>query len=377
MRAQLLEAGEQEAFLKPQIDAETASLYEHCCRAIDRSLTTGKNGLPLMGAGDWNDGMNRVGCAGRGESVWLGFFLFDILTRMLPEMERRDDVDRISRYRDYRQRLRRALNENAWDGEWFIRAFDDDGTPLGSHRSEECRIDALVQAWSVLSGAADDAKARQALDSVHRLLTDEQAGIIRLLTPAFDRTKQDPGYIKGYLPGVRENGGQYTHGILWVIKAWTKLGCGDRAARLLEMISPVTHTRDRQAVQTYQTEPYVIAADVYGEPPHVGRGGWSWYTGSAGWMLRVALESILGFQIEQGNTIVLQPCISSNWKECGIRYRWPGTNTEYDIHIHNPHKKQVGVEQAVVDGQSAKVQDGVLRVNVVDDNQPHTVLVEM
>ncbi len=208
-------------------------------------------------------------------------------------------------------------------------------------------------------------------------MTDERAGIIRLLTPAFDKTALDPGYIKGYLPGVRENGGQYTHGILWVIKAWTKLGHGDRAAKLLEMISPVTHTRDRQAVETYQTEPYVVAADIYGEPPHVGRGGWTWYTGSAGWMLRVALESIMGLRIENGKTLVLDPCLSSRWEKCGLRYRWPATGTKIDIQINNPQGRQVGVRQAVVDGQSVEVQDGTMRLTVGPDKQQHQVEVTM
>ncbi|HEU0053809.1 MAG TPA: protein ndvB, partial [Longimicrobium sp.] len=330
--ARQLEPGEDEVFLVPESSGQEASVYEHCCMTIDRSLTRGAHGLPLMGTGDWNDGMNRVGREGRGESVWLGFFLHSILDDFIPLCEARGDSARVERYRAYRAELAAALNDGGWDGGWYRRAYYDNGAPLGSAANDECRIDAIAQAWAVLSGVAPEDRAEQALDALEEHLVSEREGIIRLLTPAFDRTPHDPGYIKGYLPGVRENGGQYTHGALWAVRALAKAGRRERAARLLAMLSPVSHGRTAEETAVYQAEPYVVAADVYGVAPHVGRGGWTWYTGSAGWMFRVALESVLGVTLEGGRFLRIAPCVPAEWPGYTVTWRHPGGGT-YEIAI--------------------------------------------
>ncbi len=361
--ARLLEPGEDEVYLSPQVGTDTADLYEHCCRALDRSLTRGAHGLPLMGTGDWNDGMNRVGREGRGESVWLGFFLYRILGDFLPLCERRDDPARLARYRDYRARLAEALEASGWDGAWYRRAYYDDGTPLGCEGDAECRIDALAQSWSVISGAAPRARAEQAMDAVERQLISETDGIVRLLTPAFVDTPHDPGYIKGYVAGVRENGGQYTHAACWVVMALAELGRNERAARVLEMLSPVSHTVTAERVATYRLEPYVVAADVYGEPPHVGRGGWSWYTGSAGWLYRAALESVLGLRVTQGRTLLIRPCIPADWPGFRLRYRLPDGATQCAIAVENPHGGGQ-VIAARLDGRDEPITDGLARITL-------------
>jgi cyclic beta-1,2-glucan synthetase len=372
LSARVLEPGEDEAYLLPQDSGESADLYEHCCRALDRSLGVGERGLPLFGCGDWNDGMNRVGRGGRGESVWMGFFLYHVLGQFLPLCARRRDEARIRSYRAHREALQAALNETGWDGEWYRRGYYDDGTPLGSRRSDECRIDALVQAWAVISGAAPPERARQAMDAVERHLISESDGLIRLLDPPFDRTPHDPGYIKGYVPGVRENGGQYTHAALWVVRALAELGRNDRAARLLEMLSPVTRTMTPERVSTYQVEPYVVAADVYGQPPHVGRGGWTWYTGSAGWMYRVALESVLGFRIVDGETLLLDPCVPDDWPRFKITYR-RDPRMEYDIVATNPHRRGRGVRAATLDGAPVPVENGAARIPLGHESGFHKI----
>ncbi|HSB55206.1 MAG TPA: hypothetical protein VLD58_12660 [Gemmatimonadales bacterium] len=371
--ARLLNEGEDEVFLHPTT-AGSADVYSHCCRALDRSLTRGVHGLPLMGTGDWNDGMNRVGREGKGESVWLGFFLYHILEIFLPWCDKRGDAARAAKYRGYQAKLAAALNSEGWDGEWYRRAWYDNGAPIGSSASDECRIDAIAQAWAILSRVAPAPKAEQALDSLEKHLVAEGDGIIRLLTPAFDRTPQDPGYIKGYLPGVRENGGQYTHGALWAVRALAEAGRGERAARLLEMLSPVSHGADAGAVDVYRVEPYVIAADVYGVAPHLGRGGWTWYTGSAGWMFRVGLESILGLTMHQGEWLELRPCVPREWPGFTIRYRVPGTETSYRISV-----KQGGglPTQAALDGTALGVVDGAVRIPLSPDGRRHEVKVEL
>jgi len=378
--ARPLQPGEDEAFLVPHDSGEQASVYEHCCRALDRSLTAGAHGLPLMGTGDWNDGMNRVGREGRGESVWLGFFLHDILTSFIPVCERRGDAARAERYRAYQTRLAAALNDGGWDGGWYRRAYYDDGAPLGAAESDECRIDAIAQAWAVLSGAAPRERAAQALDAMERHLVDEEAGIIRLLTPAFDRTPHDPGYIKGYLPGVRENGGQYTHGALWAVRALAEFGRSERAARLFEMLSPVEHARTPEEVATYQVEPYVVAADVYGVEPHVGRGGWTWYTGSAGWMFRVALESILGVTVAGGTALELRPCIPEAWPGFTVRYRLPDRRTVYEIEVRRPEGGDVsGTAVRTEDGEGGdvRVEGGAVVIPLREDGAVHRVQVTL
>ncbi len=350
LHARTLAPGEDEAFLRPEPSGVEGDVYDHCCRALDRSLATGAHGLPLMGTGDWNDGMNRVGREGRGESVWVGFFLYVILGDFIGLCERRGDLARARRYAAHRSALRTALNADGWDGEWYRRAWYDNGAVLGSKDSDECQIDALAQSWAVISGAAPPERAALAMDAVERRLVDEDAGIIRLLTPAFDRTPNDPGYIKGYVPGVRENGGQYTHAALWVVRALAELGCRDRAAPLLAMLSPVSHTRDADAIRTYMTEPYVVAADVYGVAPHNGRGGWTWYTGSAGWMLRVAVENILGLTWEGGRQVRVKPCIPDAWHGFRLTWRVPGLGVTLELVVENPTRCSADVVGAWLDG---------------------------
>ena len=363
--ARPLEPGEDEVFVIPQRLDDLATVYEHACLAIDRSLAVGANGLPLMGTGDWNDGMNRVGREGRGESVWMGFFLYDILGRMAPLAQARGDAEHATRYAEHREHLGAALNDAGWDGNWYRRATYDDGAWLGSASSDECQIDALAQAWSVLSGAAPPARAAQALDAMERQLVDEEAGLIRLLTPAFDVTPHDPGYIKGYVPGVRENGGQYTHAALWAVRALAEAGRCERAAPLLTMLSPVRHGDSPEAVETYKAEPYVIAADVYGVEPHVGRGGWTWDTGSAGWMWRVAVESVLGLTVEGGSTLVLRPCIPDDWSGFSIRYRPPGALCTLAIIVSR------GELAATLDRQPIAPLDGGVRLPLPRDGAEH------
>ncbi|CAN5877345.1 hypothetical protein BH23GEM9_BH23GEM9_08310 [soil metagenome] len=362
-----LQPGEDETFVFP-VDADMeGTLYEHCCRALDRSLTTGAHGLPLMGVGDWNDGMNRVGREGRGESVWLGFFLLDIIRDFMQICGARDDHGRVAAYAAYHERMQQAVNDAGWDGEWYRRAFYDNGEPLGSANSDECRIDALVQSWAVISGAAPPERAARALDALEAHLVDEEAGLIRLLAPPFDRTPNDPGYIRGYLPGVRENGGQYTHGVLWAIRALAEIGRTERAAALLEMLSPATRGGTPANAARYQVEPYVIAADVYGVEPHIGRGGWTWYTGSAGWMYRIALESVLGVDLRRGTELALRPCIPQSWPGYTVTMTLP-EGTRYEIVVS---RAATGI---TLDGDPGRVLDGALVVPLLRDGRTHTVV---
>ncbi|MGD8394240.1 MAG: hypothetical protein PVF43_02065, partial [Candidatus Eiseniibacteriota bacterium] len=363
IEARRLAPGEDEAYLRPEPSEEVVDLYERCCRALDCSLTRGAHGLPLIGTGDWNDGMNRVGREGRGESVWLGFFTHASLTGFLPICERRGDTDRVRRYREYRERLAEALDDAGWDGAWYRRAYYDDGTPLGSRTGDECRIDGLVQAWSVLSGVAPRPRAEAAMAAVEDHLVRDGEQLIRLLTPPFESTPHDPGYIKGYVRGVRENGGQYTHAALWMVQAMLELGQRERGARWLELLNPVLHARDAAQVAVYQVEPYVVAADVYGEPPHVGRGGWTWYTGAAGWMLRVVLESLLGLQLDGGAALILRPRVPDAWPAFTVRYRPPGTRTAYVIQARHPGPDAAaGVTRATLDGTPLPIEGGACRV---------------
>jgi N,N'-diacetylchitobiose phosphorylase len=370
---QPLEPDEDEAYMLPGRAAEDADLYEHCCRAIDRSLATGTHGLPLMGTGDWNDGMNRVGRKGRGESVWLGFFLVTILDRWTPLARARGDADRASHFTAARAALVEALDSAGWDGAWYRRAYYDDGTPIGSRESDECRIDAIAQAWAVISGVAPPDRAASALDALEEHLVAEEDGLIRLLTPPFDRTPHDPGYIKGYLPGVRENGGQYTHGVLWAIRALAETGRVDRAAMLLEMLTPVARAADARAADRYKVEPYVVAADVYAAPPHVGRGGWTWYTGSAAWMWRVAVESILGVTLDGGTWLRIHPRIPASWPGYDLEYRVPGCNTRYRIRVRQAPAHDAAPTRATLDGEALAVDGDAVRVPLAADGGVHQV----
>jgi cyclic beta-1,2-glucan synthetase len=374
LTARPLAPGEAEAFVEPRDAGSDGTVYEHACRAIDRSLGTGAHGLPLFGSGDWNDGMNRVGHEGRGESVWMGFFLISVIGAFAPLCEQRGDAARAARYRAHAVALGNAIERHAWDGSWYLLAFDDDGHPLGTHADDECRIDGLVQAWSVISGAAPAARTSVALDAMETHLISETDGIARLLTPPFENTPRDPGYIKGYVTGVRENGGQYTHAALWMVQALAESGRRDRAARVLSMLSPVNHARDATEVARYQVEPYVVAADVYGAAPHVGRGGWTWYTGSASWMYRVAVESVLGLEWQDGETLLMRSRMPDEWPSCTVRWRVPGSRTHYRIEMRR--SEPGAMSAATVDGQSVTILEGTAQIPLVRDDREHRVTIQ-
>ena len=321
LEGRLLNDGEESYYDMPLRSPQTADLYEHCRRAIERGLRTGAHGLPLIGSGDWNDGMNTVGRQGRGESAWLGFFLYHVLTEFEPIAQRRGDGAFAQRCRDHAERLKQALEENAWDGDWYLRAYFDDGEPLGSARNRECRIDAISQSWAKLSGAGSPVRVERALDAVDNQLVDAQGKLIRLLAPPFDTAEPDPGYIRGYVPGVRENGGQYTHAAVWTVMAFFAAGRVERAWQLFDMINPLQHAQNPGDVETYKVEPYVIAADVLAVAPHIGRGGWTWYTGAAGWMYRLIVESMLGLH-KTGQRLLLRPNLPAQWPTLEIDYRF-------------------------------------------------------
>ena len=365
-----LQPGQEEVYDLPQISPQTGTVYEHCVRALRRATTTGPHGLPLIGGGDWNDGMNRVGIEGRGESVWLAWFLIATLRRFAGRCDARGDRDTAREFRDRADAYAAAAETAAWDGAWYRRAYFDDGAPLGSRESDECRIDAIAQSWSVISGAAEPERARRAMRSLDEHLVRQDARLIMLLTPPFDRTPHDPGYIKGYLPGVRENGAQYTHAALWSVLATAMQGEGDRAMELFEMLNPFTHAATPEGVDTYKVEPYAVCADVYTAAGHLGRGGWTWYTGSASWMYRVGLEAILGFG-KQGDTLRIDPCIPREWREFGIEYRH-GSST-YEVTVRNPSGVSRGVERVVMDGEA--LDDG--RIPLVDDGRRRCVEVTL
>ena len=364
-----LPEGEPEAYEQPTLSGEMGTLFEHCRRAIDHGLTSGPHGLPLIGAGDWNDGMNRVGAAGRGESVWLGFFLHAVLHDFMPICENRGERALAARYRQQARHLSSRLEE-AWDGEWYRRGYYDDGRPLGSAQNDECVIDSISQSWSVLSEAVPKRFAERAMDAVRASLIARQSKVILLLTPPFDKSNQDPGYIKGYPPSVRENGGQYTHAAVWVVMAIAKLGSGDEASELFHMINPINHSRTAAEVARYRLEPYVLAGDVYARPPHAGRGGWSWYTGSAGWLYRAGLENILGLR-RRGDTFMIDPCVPSSWSEYTIE--WRHGRARYEIRVTNPQRVWNGVVRAELDGAAVNH----LAVPLVDDGATHVVRITL
>jgi cyclic beta-1,2-glucan synthetase len=308
----------------PRRSEESATLYQHGVRAIVRGLNFGERGLPLIGSGDWNDGMNIVGAHGRGESVWLGFFLYDVLMRFTEIARMRSDTSFAERCQREAAQLRQNIERNGWDGEWYRRAYFDDGTPLGSAGNSECQIDAIAQSWAVLSGAGSSTRARAAMAAVDRRLVRRDHALIQLLDPPFDKSDLNPGYIKGYVPGVRENGGQYTHAAIWTVMAFAALGDNRRAWELFDMINPVKHASSETAIATYKVEPYVVAADVYAVAPHTGRGGWTWYTGSAGWMYRLILESLLGLKLEV-DKLRFAPCLPVDWETFKLHYRYRET----------------------------------------------------
>jgi len=358
-----------EDYGQPRASAEMGTLFDHCVRAIERSLTVGTHGLPLMGSCDWNDGMNRVGVKGRGESTWLGFFLFTVLSEFAPLCEARGDTLRAEHFASERRHLATML-ERTWDGEWYRRGYYDDGTPLGSSLNDECRIDSIAQSWAVLSGAVPVRFADRAMDAVRAHLILRGPQVVPLLDPPFDRSAQDPGYIKGYPPGVRENGGQYTHAACWVVMALAKRGSGDEAAELFHMLNPLNHARTPSGVTRYKVEPYVVAGDVYAHPDHAGRGGWTWYTGSAGWMYRAGLESLLGLR-QAGDTFSLDPCIPSSWPEYSID--WRRGRSLYRIRVSNPEHRCYRVAKAELDGVPVDPK----AIPLADDGAEHVVTVVM
>ncbi|HZG56247.1 GH36-type glycosyl hydrolase domain-containing protein [Paenibacillus sp.] len=351
-----LREGEHERYEETRRSGNVGTVYEHCVRAIEKALSrVGTHGLPLIGVGDWNDGMNLVGDEGRGESVWLAWFLCDVLRRFEPMAASRGETERAEAYRAARERLAEAASSHGWDGQWFRRASTDEGTWLGSIENDECRIDAIAQSWSVISGAAPRERAAQAMASFDRELVDRELAVVRLLTPAFDNTEPSPGYIQGYPPGIRENGAQYTHGVLWSIMAWAQLGKGDKAFELFHMLNPINHTRTEQEVRRYVGEPYAVAADVYTAPPHEGHAGWTWYTGASGWMYQVGVEWILGIR-RRGDRLYLDPQIPSEWPGYEATYRFG--ETRYRIAVRRrPAGEPAAAPQLTVDGHPAAPSD--------------------
>jgi cyclic beta-1,2-glucan synthetase len=366
LKADPLRPEEADRFSQFDPTPEPYTLYEHCRRALVKGSTAGIHGLPLMGAGDWNDGMNRVGAEGGGESIWLGWFLYATLKVFAPLAAMMKDDP--APYIQQAEVLSQSLETHAWDGDWYLRAFYDDGSPLGSHENDECRIDSIAQSWAVLSGAADPARAAQAMESVNQLLVNQSDQMILLFSPPFDKTRRDPGYIKGYLPGVRENGGQYTHAAIWTAWAFATLGQGDRTGALFHMLNPINHTDTPGKVARYKVEPYAIAADIYSHSSLTGMGGWSWYTGSAGWMYRLGLEAILGISRE-GNTLKINPCIPGNWPRFQLNYSFGGTT--YRFLVENPEGVNRGVRRVLHNGFSLPEN----RIPLIDDGQPHEVQV--
>ena len=370
LEGQALRSGEHDAYFQPTIADESACLFEHCARGLDQSLGVGEHGLPLIGTGDWNDGMNRVGEMGKGESVWLGWFLHATLAAFAPLAKARDQQARAAKWLAHTAALRTSLEREGWDGDWYRRGYFDDGTPLGSSTSDECRIDSIAQSWGVISAAADPARALRAMAAVDEQLIRGDVGLALLLTPPFDRTPLDPGYIRGYPPGIRENGGHYTHAAAWSVIAFAALGQGDKSADLFSLVNPINHSSTRADVQRYKVEPYVVAADVYSVAPHVGRGGWTWYTGAAGWMYRAGIEGILGFRL-QGAFLLLAPCIPKAWPRFEIVFRY--RSARYEIAVENPHGVSRGVAYAALDGKA--LPDGPTRVPLMDDGGVHKVRV--
>jgi cellobiose phosphorylase len=369
VEGRLVNTEEDSYYDLPSRSEEVASLYEHCVRAILRGLRFGEHGLPLIGSGDWNDGMNIVGEHGKGESVWLGFFLYEVLMRFSEVAHGHGDASFAERCQREAARVRQHIEQNGWDGEWYRRAYFDDGSPLGSASNPECQIDSIAQSWSVLSGAGDAERSRMAMEAVDKRLVRREHALVQLLDPPFDKSTLNPGYIKGYVPGVRENGGQYTHGAIWAGMAFAALGDSRRAWELLAMINPVNHARSPEGIATYKVEPYVVAADVYALSPHTGRGGWTWYTGSASWMYRLIVESLLGLRLE-ADTLRVAPCPPADWEGFTVHYRY--RETVYHIAV---------LRTGAGNGETSVTVDGVERhdkaIPLVDDRQEHSVVVRI
>lgn len=370
LRGPELKPEEQEEYYLPQVSDEAKVLYEHCLLALAHGWKLGQHGLPLMGCGDWNDGMNLVGAEGKGESVWVAFFQVLVRSEFATIAVMHNDPDTASRLRNEVRQLREAIEAHAWDGEWYLRAWFDDGTPLGSRTNDECRIDSLPQSWSVISGINNQKRSQQAVDSAVKHLVDRNAQLVKLFEPPFDGGTLQPGYIKGYVPGIRENGGQYTHAATWLIQALAELGRGSDAFDLWKMLNPILHANSPESVQRYKVEPYVVAADVYSMPPHVGRGGWTWYTGSAAWLYRTAIESLLGVT-KRGNQLSFDPQIPGTWESFEVDYRH--ASTSYHCRCENPRGVEHGVAEVWLD--EVKVEEKIVLLQ--DDGKEHFVRILM
>jgi cyclic beta-1,2-glucan synthetase len=367
----ILNSGQHDAFFQPSVSKKTASLFEHCALALDESLQLGAHGLPLIGTGDWNDGMDGVGAGGKGESIWLGWFLYSTLIAFADMAEKHYNSPRAGQWRQHAASLRNSLERDGWDGDWYRRAYFDDGSPLGSASNDQCRIDSIAQSWAVISGAADPAHAARAMEALDKYLVRRDEKLLLLFDPPFDNPSPDPGYIKGYPPGIRENGGQYTHGAVWAALAFAMQGDGDRAGEMLSMLNPIHHADTPTGLNRYKVEPYVVCADLYSEAPHVGRGGWTWYTGSAGWMYRVALEWMLGFRV-QGESLLIDPCIPRAWPAFEIVFRH--RSARYEIAVKNPNGVCRGVLSVTLDNEPLTTPKSFL-IPLADDGLTHRVQV--
>jgi cellobiose phosphorylase len=367
IQGRALNPHEESYYDMPVTTDKKATLYDHCKQSILHGLRYGEHGLPLMGSGDWNDGMNMVGIEGKGESVWLAFFLYDVLMRFSKIAALQGDTAFVAKCEKHAKQLKKNINQNAWDGDWYLRAYFDDGTPLGSKNNTECRIDAISQSWAVLSGAGEATRTTTAMQSVNKFLINREKGLIQLLEPPFDKADVDPGYIKGYVPGVRENGGQYTHSAIWMVMAFAKQGDQDRTYELLQLINPINHAKTRKEMSVYKVEPYVMAADVYSVSPHTGRGGWTWYTGSAGWMYQLIIESFLGLKRE-GDTIKFEPCMPATWKSFSVKYRFKETLYTFQINQEPTEKTEITVDGTI---QHEDV------IQLVNDKNEHTVSINV
>jgi cellobiose phosphorylase len=366
LEARPVKPDEESYYDLPNKSEESATLYQHCVRAIERGLKFGEHGLPLMGCGDWNDGMNLVGKDGRGESVWLAFFLYDVLTQFAKLARSRNDLTFADRCDTQAQQLQANIELHGWDGEWYRRAYFDNGEPLGSATNPECQIDSLPQSWSVISGAGEPERSREAMNALSQRLVRRKAALIQLFDPPFDKSALNPGHIKGYIPGVRENGGQYTQGAIWSAMAFAFMGENDRAWEFFEMLNPIHHTGTAKQIATYKVEPYVVAADVYAVTPHTGRGGWTWYTGSAGWMYQLLIETLLGVNLE-GDQLRLTPRLPKSWTTYKIHYRY--RQTVYHITISRLATNAAEAHQLFLDGEELAVKT----VPLVNDRREHFV----
>lgn len=347
---------ESERYGEVEIDEKKESIYKHAIRAIDRSLNFAENGLPQMGTGDWNDGMNGI----NGQSVWLGFFMYDVINRFIKICEYKNDTEKVEKYNQILPKLKKALNTAGWDGKWYKRAYFKNSKPLGSNENDECKIDGISQNWAVISGAGEEEKCKTALECVENYLVDKENLIIKLLTPAFSKTELEPGYIKSYIPGVRENGGQYTHGAIWGIIANAMMKNGERATEYFRIINPIEHARTKEAVLKYKVEPYVVSADVYSNSNMLGRGGWTWYTGSSSWLFIAGFEYILGIKKENGK-LKINPCIPKDWESFIVHYK--NKDAKYEINVYNPEHKSTGIKTIYLDNDEKKATEIPLKEN--------------